>query len=63
LWRCRDDEVPIAGRPGDSAQFISSDQLCAGRRADSDFLNIMGDKVGRVALLGISLQQQWSNRF
>jgi hypothetical protein len=25
-----------------------------------DFLNIMGDKVGRVALFGIPLQQQWS---
>jgi len=28
----------------------------------SDFLNIMGDKVGRVALFGIPLQQQWSYR-
>ena len=27
-----------------------------------DFLNIMGDKVGRVALFGIPLQQQWSYR-
>lgn len=27
-----------------------------------DFLNIMGDKVGRVALFGIPLQQQWSSR-
>jgi predicted TIM-barrel fold metal-dependent hydrolase len=26
-----------------------------------DFLDIMGDKVGRVALFGIPLQQQWSN--
>lgn len=26
------------------------------------FLNIMGDKVGRVALFGIPLQQQWSYR-
>jgi hypothetical protein len=28
----------------------------------SDFLKIMGDKVGRVALFGIPLQQQWSYR-
>ena len=28
----------------------------------SDFLNIMGDRVGRVALFGIPLQQQWSYR-
>lgn len=27
-----------------------------------DFLKIMGDKVGRVALFGIPLQQQWSYR-
>jgi len=27
-----------------------------------DFLNIMGSKVGRVALFGIPLQQQWSYR-
>jgi len=27
-----------------------------------DFLNTMGDKVGRVALFGIPLQQQWSYR-
>ena len=27
-----------------------------------DFLKIMGDKVGRVALFGIPLQQQWSDR-
>ena len=27
-----------------------------------DFLKIMGDKVGRVALFGIPLQQQWSSR-
>jgi hypothetical protein len=27
-----------------------------------DFLKIMGDKVGRVALFGIPLQQQWSHR-
>jgi hypothetical protein len=27
-----------------------------------DFLNIMGNKVGRVALFGIPLQQQWSYR-
>ncbi len=27
-----------------------------------DFLNLMGDKVGRVALFGIPLQQQWSYR-
>lgn len=27
-----------------------------------DFLHIMGDKVGRVALFGIPLQQQWSYR-
>src|SRR6187399_1342107 len=27
-----------------------------------DFLKIMGDKVGRVALFGIPLQQQWSAR-
>jgi len=27
-----------------------------------DFLNIMGTKVGRVALFGIPLQQQWSQR-
>src|SRR5580704_12287459 len=27
-----------------------------------DFLAIMGDKVGRVALFGIPLQQQWSYR-
>ena len=25
-----------------------------------DFVKIMGNKVGRVALLGIPLQQQWS---
>ena len=25
-----------------------------------DFLKIMGDKVGRVAIFGIPLQQQWS---
>jgi hypothetical protein len=28
----------------------------------NDFLNIMGDKVGRVAIFGIPLQQQWSYR-
>jgi hypothetical protein len=28
----------------------------------NDFLKIMGDKVGRVALFGIPLQQQWSDR-
>jgi hypothetical protein len=28
----------------------------------SDFVKIMGDKVGRVALFGIPLQQQWSYR-
>src|SRR5678815_5814985 len=27
-----------------------------------DFLKIMGNKVGRVALFGIPLQQQWSSR-
>jgi len=27
-----------------------------------DFLKIMGDKAGRVALFGIPLQQQWSYR-
>ena len=27
-----------------------------------DFLKIMGDKVGRVAIFGIPLQQQWSYR-
>jgi hypothetical protein len=27
-----------------------------------DFLNIIGNKVGRVALFGIPLQQQWSYR-
>src|SRR5215218_3666878 len=27
-----------------------------------DFVKIMGDKVGRVALFGIPLQQQWSHR-
>src|SRR3954452_14740155 len=27
-----------------------------------DFLNIMGGRVGRVALFGIPLQQQWSYR-
>jgi hypothetical protein len=27
-----------------------------------DFLKIMGNKVGRVALFGIPLQQQWSYR-
>src|SRR5438045_9305916 len=27
-----------------------------------DFLKIMGDKVGRVGLFGIPLQQQWSYR-
>src|SRR5215831_3159289 len=27
-----------------------------------DFVKIMGDKVGRVALFGIPLQQQWSYR-
>jgi hypothetical protein len=27
-----------------------------------DFLNMMGSKVGRVALFGIPLQQQWSDR-
>src|SRR5258708_614951 len=27
-----------------------------------DFMKIMGDKVGRVALFGIPLQQQWSDR-
>jgi predicted TIM-barrel fold metal-dependent hydrolase len=27
-----------------------------------DFVKIMGDKVGRVALFGIPLQQQWSDR-
>jgi predicted TIM-barrel fold metal-dependent hydrolase len=30
--------------------------------AIQDFLKIMGDKVGRVALFGIPLQQQWSYR-
>jgi hypothetical protein len=30
--------------------------------AISDFVKIMGDKVGRVALFGIPLQQQWSYR-
>src|SRR5215510_4150540 len=30
--------------------------------AIQDFLKIMGDKVGRVALFGIPLQQQWSHR-
>ncbi len=28
----------------------------------SDFIKIMGDKVGRVAIFGIPLQQQWSYR-
>src|SRR5215475_11926463 len=27
-----------------------------------DFLRIMGNEVGRVALFGIPLQQQWSHR-
>src|SRR5947209_19970648 len=27
-----------------------------------DFLKMMGDKVGRVAIFGIPLQQQWSYR-
>jgi hypothetical protein len=30
--------------------------------AIQDFVKIMGDKVGRVALFGIPLQQQWSHR-
>src|SRR5919107_434011 len=56
---------PGAARPGaylfDDVHFHLTNYVQEGIDVH-DFLNIMGNKAGRVALFGIPLQQQWSYR-
>src|SRR5215211_7330937 len=56
---------PGAARPGeylfDDVHFHLTNYVQEGIDVH-DFLKIMGDKAGRVALFGIPLQQQWSYR-
>jgi hypothetical protein len=58
--------VPLAAQDNaelqfDDAHFHLTNYIQQGTDIH-DFLRIMGDKVGRVALFGIPLQQQWSYR-
>jgi hypothetical protein len=55
-------QAPAAPAPGyvvHDAHFHLTNYIQEGTNI-RDFLKIMGDKVGRVALFGIPLQQQWS---
>ena len=56
--------LPLAGQQGDTYEvndthFHLTNYIQEGTNIH-DFLKIMGTKVGRVALFGIPLQQQWS---
>jgi predicted TIM-barrel fold metal-dependent hydrolase len=52
-------QVPAQGYVVNDSHFHLTNYVQEGTNI-RDFLKIMGDKVGRVALFGIPLQQQWS---
>ena len=54
-------QAQTAGFEVNDSHFHLTNYIQEGTRIQ-DFVKIMGDKVGRVALFGIPLQQQWSYR-